>query len=331
MLTTRNLHPPPPPIGPFRAVSSGNGFTLALRVDGTVACWSDVYSQWYTQDPALDVCSSFPAGLSHVVTIAAGWLHGIAVTENGTMVVWGMYVSTNFYGGEPQILGPAYSVSVGAVPGRIVAVAGGAGHSLLLLHSGKVIAWGLGTSSGQQDIPASIQVGGGARATAISTNLDNTIALLDDGTVLVWGDRSYGRLAVPSDVTNVSLITAGMYQYAAGRADSFDDWGMVISKLDWPSTEVNGHVVALSACYYQLFALFADGTVWRWYYYDGTSPHVLDGLIGVLAMSAGPYHLGALWGCGPPPPSMPPSSPPSQPTPPPAHPNPSPSRESLRV
>lgn len=333
VLTTRNNYPPPPPTGPFSAVSSGNGFTLALRVNGTVACWSDVYSQWYTGDPAFDVCKDVPTDLSHVVTIAAGWLHGIAVTVNGTVVVWGKYVSTNYYGADPQILGPAYSISVSALSGKVIAAAGGAGHSLLLLDNGKVTTWGLGTNYGQQSVPASIQIGGWARATAISTNLNNNIALLDDGTVLVWGDGGYGVLSVPSEISNVSIVTAGMDQYAAGRADSVDNWGLVISKLDWPSAEINRHIVALSAAYYQLYAMFSDGTVWRWYYYEGTSPHVLNGLVGVMAISAGPNHIGMLSGCSPQSTSPPPEAPfgpllPSPPSPVPPSPSAS-SRESL--
>lgn len=313
-----NVSPAPSPIGPFRAIASGNGFTLALNIDGTVACWHSATSVWGKADPDYGVCN-IPAGLVNVTLIAAGWLHGIAVTGNGAVVVWGSYVFTNPDGYNTQYLGPANSSSIPATSSNIVAVAGGAGHSIMLLDSGKVVAWGLDNSYNQQSIPAGIQVGGWARATAISTILNNNIALLGNGTVLAWGANSHGQLAVPSDLSNVTMVATGMGQYAVGNQGggwrrNFSTiearaWGLVNS-TSLMSTGTN--VTALTMSRLDIYLLHSTGYVEKWSLSSNIST-TLQGLTGVKAMSAGPGHFATLSGCGFNPPSPPPPPPPSTP------------------
>lgn len=272
------------------------------------------------------VCS-IPAGLVNVVKIAAGWLHGIAVTSNGSVIVWGSYVFTNPDGYNTQILGPANSVSIIPPSCNIVAVAGGAGHSIMLLGSGKVTSWGLDNTYNQQSTPASIQVGGRARATAISTNLNNNIALLHDGTVVAWGANSHGQLSVPPDLLNVGFVAAGLGQYVVGsqnagllrnfRTTDACAWGLVRNSTNTsvlPSTGAN--ITALSVGRSDTFLLESSGSVVRWSLGSSLLTSV-QGLTGVDAISAGPGHLAALSECGifpPSPPPLLPLSPPQNPS-----------------
>jgi alpha-tubulin suppressor-like RCC1 family protein len=59
-----------------------------------------------------------------------------------------------------------------------------------------------------------------AGATAISAGGDFSLALLADGTVVAWGDNTYGQLDVPADLENVTAISAGAFHALALRNDS---------------------------------------------------------------------------------------------------------------
>lgn len=308
-----------PTLGLFSALSSGNGFTLALRTDGTVACWHSTYSVWGRSDLDYGVCN-IPLGLTDVVMIAAGWLHGIAVVSNGSVVVWGSYVFTNPDGYNTQVLGLASSVVVTTPSSNIVAIAGGAGHSIMLLESGKVVAWGLDNTYTQQNIPASIQVGGWARATAISTSLHNNIALLHDDTVAVWGADSHGQLSVPTDLSNVEYVAAGLGQYVAGnpnggllkssRTTNACTWGSVTNTTTLPSAGTN--ITAVSVGRTAAYLLHSMDYVEQWSL-TTYSLVTLQMMRGVHAISAGPGHMAALSQCGIYPSSPPPLLPLSPP------------------
>ncbi|HWR57565.1 MAG TPA: Ig-like domain-containing protein, partial [Thermodesulfovibrionales bacterium] len=66
----------------FKAIATGNGYTVALKNDGTIVAWGDNY---YGQ-------TTVPSGLSGVTAIAAGGGHTVALKNNGTVVAWGYNV-----------------------------------------------------------------------------------------------------------------------------------------------------------------------------------------------------------------------------------------------
>ena len=94
------------------------GHSLALRVDGSIACWGD---NGNGQAPPDGVPGNF-------VAIAAGEFHSLALRVDGSIACWGV----NGYGQAP----PA------GVPGNFVAIAAGAAHSLALRVDGSVACWG---------------------------------------------------------------------------------------------------------------------------------------------------------------------------------------------
>lgn len=57
------------------------------------------------------------------------------------------------------------------------------------------------------------------RVTSISAGADFSLALLADGTVVAWGDNSYGQLDIPPGLQNVTAIAAGAFHALALRAD----------------------------------------------------------------------------------------------------------------
>src|SRR3972149_4274457 len=78
----------PGPAGRFPAVAAGNFYSLALRIDGTLAGWGE-NSSGQSNVPT----GTFPA-------VAAGGSHGLAIRTDGTLAGWGRNV-------EGQITVPA--------------------------------------------------------------------------------------------------------------------------------------------------------------------------------------------------------------------------------
>src|SRR5690349_1277141 len=104
----------------------------------------------------------------------------LAQTANGQQVIaWG---NNNF--GQTNVPPAATNV---------IAVAGGARHSVALRLDGSVICWGATTNV---DSAATNVV-------AISAGALHTLALRTDGTVVAWGDDSLGQASVPEAATNV--------------------------------------------------------------------------------------------------------------------------------
>ncbi|NLH74921.1 MAG: peptidoglycan DD-metalloendopeptidase family protein [Verrucomicrobia bacterium] len=130
-----------------------------------------------------------PAGLTGVVAIAAGLEHSLALKSDGTVVAWGW----NDYG---QCDVPAGLIGV-------VAIAAGAGHSLALKSDGTVVAWGR-NDYGQCNVPAGL-----TGVVAIAGGTGHSLALKSDGTVVAWGWNDYGQCDVPAGLTGVVAIAAG--------------------------------------------------------------------------------------------------------------------------
>jgi YVTN family beta-propeller protein len=101
--------------------------------------------------------TTVPAGLSDVMTIAAGGYHTVALQSNGTVVVWG-----NNGSGQTTVPGGL---------GRVAAIAAGADHTVALQSDGTVVAWGY-NGFGQTTVPAGL-----SRVTAIAGGGYHTVAL----------------------------------------------------------------------------------------------------------------------------------------------------------
>ena len=120
---------------------------MALRGDGTVV--------------SLDRIAA-PPGLSNIVGIASGEWHQLALTADGTVLVWG-----DNYLGQTN-LPPDLT--------NVVAIAAGENHSCALRADGTVVAWG----TIDWDLPA-IATPGLSNVIAISAGYEHDLALLGHG------------------------------------------------------------------------------------------------------------------------------------------------------
>lgn len=160
-------------------LAGATNHSLALRSDGTVAAWGG-----NTRGE-----SAIPAGLSNVVSVAAGGHHSLALKSDGRVVGWG-----------DDTAGQA-SVPVNLA--NIVAIAAGRAHSLAVDTRGQVFAWGA-NDSGQCTPPPGL-----SDVVAVVAGEDHSLALRADGTLCVWGSNAAGQTSVPPGLTHVLAIAAG--------------------------------------------------------------------------------------------------------------------------
>ena len=166
------------------AVAGGYGHSLALLANGHVAAWGNgEYGQLGTKTSlttcgmAMTPCATSPvsvSGLSNVVAIAAGINFSLALLSNGTVWSWG----DNSYGelGYGSIFGP---INCGGV----------------------------------NCSPTPVEVYGLSNVKAIAAGGHHALALLDNGTVMVWGANNTGQLGLGTDSgpeTCASAVCSGV-------------------------------------------------------------------------------------------------------------------------
>ncbi|MBA5604738.1 DUF4214 domain-containing protein [Duganella sp. FT3S] len=222
------------------AISAGSDFTLALAADGKVYGWGWNNSgetgrgTTSTQEalPATVKLASDNSELTDVVAISAGYNFGLALTADGHVYAWG----NNSQGqlGQNAVAGSYYRAvpvkdASGANLSNIKMVSAGGGHVLALDNNDNVLSWGAG-SDGQLGDGAN-RSAGGARLkpipvvntdsvgaldsiVAVGAGYNHSLALRNDGTVLIWGDGFNNNLgqggsgntdsAVPLTVKNAA-------------------------------------------------------------------------------------------------------------------------------
>ncbi len=125
---------------------------------------------------------------------------------------------------------------------------------------------------------------------SIAAGFYHNLALMLDSTVVAWGDNYSGQTDVPAGLTNVMAIAAGYDHNLALKTDgTVVAWGANDNGQATPPAGLTG-VVAISASYKFSLALKSDGSIVSW---GGTNDYgraIPDGLSGVVAIAAGAYH-----------------------------------------
>lgn len=204
-----------------------------------------------------------PARLSGVTAIAAGFYHGLAARSDGTVVGWGS-----------NSAGQA-TVPVGLR--GVTAVAAGAAHSLALKSDGTVVAWGDNTA-GQATVPTGL-----SGVTAIAAGADYSLALTSTGGVVSWGAVHPG--APPPDWSVTAIAAGDVYNLALYRGLVYP-WGDTTSGGAAVPTGLSG-VTAIAAGIGHALAVLADSTVVAWGDNSSGQSNVPPGLRGVTAVAGG--------------------------------------------
>ena len=295
------------------AVADGWLHSLALKADGTVwVCGRDAdgqlgngkviggatgdeqhYTVW-NKNPN-------PVGrLSHVISVAAGQYHSLALKSDGTVWAWGGGGSSYNFGqlgdGTTQERDTPVQVGASVGFGNAVAIACGFQHSLAVLSDGTVWACGYnnhgqlgnGTTT-STNLP--VQVTGLTGVMAVAGGMGHSLALTSDGTVWAWGYNYYGQLGdgtttqrlAPVQVSGLSgvlAIAVGQNHSLAVKNDgTVWAWGYnYYGQLGDGTTSQRltpvqvgvplgfGNVVSIASGTSHSLALKSDGSVWAWGY-----------------------------------------------------------------
>jgi hypothetical protein len=166
---------------------------------------------------------------------------------------------------------------------------------LALKSDGTVLSW-YSTSSGKvvSNVLAGLEHVVAIAEGSSMGGASQSMALRDDGTVVMWGDNSYGQQNVPSSVTNVVAIASGDYHALALRSDgTVIAWG----RNDYGQTKVpNGltNVMAVAAGYGNSVALKTDGSIVVWGDNSYGQQFLPSGLSNIVGIASGDYHCLAL-------------------------------------
>lgn len=233
-----------PGLGEVTAVAAGGAHSLALLKDGTVMAWG-LNGNGQLGD-GTNTNRNAPVkvtGLSEVAAVAAGESHSVALLKDGRVMAWGH----NQWGqlGDGTYTDRNVPVEVRGL-GGVTAVAAGFAHTLALLKDGTVVAWGYGAigqlgngTSAPNNLSSSspVQVTGLSEATAVAAGNYHSLALLNNGTVMAWGNNGAGELGdgtntqsnVPVKVTGLSEATAiaggGFHSLALLKNRTVAAWG----------------------------------------------------------------------------------------------------------
>jgi alpha-tubulin suppressor-like RCC1 family protein len=263
------------------ALAAGGAHSLALLSNGTVMAWgangSGQLGDGTNTDSDVPVavcavgatspCSEEAQQLKGVIAIAAGGEHSLALLSSGTVVAWGeneageLGNGTTTSGNVPVIVCAAGEKAPCAKDlGEVTAVAAGAEHSLALLTSGKVVAWGqnrvgeLGDGGTEaSDVP--VAVSGLTGVAAIAAGEDYGLAVLSSGGgVMAWGRNNVGQLG---DGTSVGPETCGTF-------GSCSKAPVAVTVGPGPTGPPLTDVRAISGGRFHSVALLANGTVKAW-------------------------------------------------------------------
>lgn len=164
-----------------------------------------------------------------VTAMTASYDHSLALTSDGIVAAWGAGNAGQIGNGQPGNNGtpltlvPVAVDTTGVLAGQTVtAIASGYQFNLALRANGTVVAWGwnisgqLGdNSTTQRDAPVVVDATGALlnkTVVGLAAGSSHSLALLSDGTVVAWGNNSYGQLGNNSTANSsvpVAVDTTG--------------------------------------------------------------------------------------------------------------------------
>lgn len=216
------------------AVAAGTRHTCALTSGGAVHCWGDNASgQLGTGGTPLQSSTPVaipPANLSGATAVAAGGFHACALT-GGTARCWGANANGQVGKGALSTAEPSPIAIAGALPGSVLAVAAGAGHTVAAVGpAGSESLWGWGNDTQMQlgiktlgTYPTPTQEDNvSTKPAAVAAGRAHSCALKADvaGALKCFGENAVGQLgtALATDKNDVAFAgaTAGPVKVAAG-------------------------------------------------------------------------------------------------------------------
>jgi hypothetical protein len=212
-----------------KVIAAGNVHSLAVLENGTVVEWGS------PGDGSGGVVPVAKSGLSGVKAIAGGaGDFSLALLENGTVMAWGANGSGQLgNGGTTSSNEPVAVCAVGELApcvnhlSHVKAIAAGVSWGLAVLENGTVVSWGadgegqLGNGTvTSSSVPVAVCAVGATSpcseeskqlkgVKAVEAGQDQSLALLENGTVMAWGGPDLGNGTSTNSTTPVAVCAAG--------------------------------------------------------------------------------------------------------------------------
>jgi len=231
-------------MGPITQISAGQDHVVALNAFGWVFTWGNSNFNLPNIPPTIQ---------GNVVWVEAGVNYSVALTNDGRMHVWGsrQATDTNIMLGQlgsgdvvtqfvtnptaPVVLlenGYVRSLTrpgqhvFGNVPdeiqGRVVQIALTNRIGAAILDDGSVATWGSALEYAYH-VPHELI---GNNAAQIVAGIQHFVVLLNDGTVVGWGEDFYGQ-STPPNLSNIVSIYSGFHHnYAVDASGNIHTWGL---------------------------------------------------------------------------------------------------------
>jgi alpha-tubulin suppressor-like RCC1 family protein len=173
-----------PPGTKAKAIRAGCEHNLAITTDCRLLAWGFNGNGELGNGTTTDSDTPVQVKLPRVKSISAGFEHSLAVTTKGKVLAWG----SNSFGqlGDGTTTDSDTPVRV-RLPKRtkVRGLFAGCFHSLARTSKGHVLAWGgnnsgelgIGTISGQRDLPRRVKLHAGLSARAIGSGPDALFSL----------------------------------------------------------------------------------------------------------------------------------------------------------
>ena len=240
----RPLLSPPQPGRSITHVSAGPYHALVVTADGYVYSWGN-------ENPAFDIHGIPPEIQGRVVMAEAGMRITVAVTNDGRLNTWGGVPLTRR---EMAAIG---RVPTGTVPAQIRSNFLTFG---VMTEEGRLYVL-TQTPRGIRDVPEQIQ----GRVADFAMTDTNGAAVLNDGTVVLWGDpTNFSLMDIPDEIQGRAVsIGAGRGHLTVLLDDgSVASWGEnVHGRADAP---VLTNVQSISIAGDHNYAMLTDGSVETW-------------------------------------------------------------------
>lgn len=217
-----------PGISDVVELAVGGQYIAALKSDGTVWAWGDLYSGSLGNGATTPTTTPKQvAGLASITALAVGSSHALALKKDGTVWAWGY----NVYGQlATQTNGlPTPQVIIGL--NDVAAIAAGGYQSYAIKKDGSVWAWGSIGMYNDTATPTRLALD---NVIAVAAGSSHAVALKADGSLMAWGQNPYGQLgngstansATPvavSGISGVAAISAG-YNHTLAFTQNGDVW-----------------------------------------------------------------------------------------------------------
>jgi alpha-tubulin suppressor-like RCC1 family protein len=183
-------------------ISGGRNHSAVALDDGSVWTFGDNTQLQLADGSSVNMATtpvevSDSTGIEPIVALKAGRDHTLAVSDDGSLWIWGGNIGGQIGNGTDVSQGVPQERVLG---GPVIDAAGGAFHTIVAMADGTVQTWGrnafgqLGIGTTVFGAPTPQTVPAVSTATSVGSGRDHSLITLADGTALAFGRNDKGQL-----------------------------------------------------------------------------------------------------------------------------------------